>query len=89
MALTSTLASRESTTATNQPYLRVTYTIGQATNLTITARPLLSCEGGQIVVNVSANSSDLMRTLDDSRSEYRCLQCFAHPGQRPHSRQLH
>ena len=57
------IASREATLAANRPYIRVNYTIGQGTNLTLTARPLLSCQGGQIVVNMSVNSSTAMPTL--------------------------
>ena len=57
------IASREATTAANRPYIQVSYTIGQGTNLTLTARPLLSCQGGQIEVNMSVNSSAAMSTL--------------------------
>ena len=65
IALTSTsgtpiIQSRE---GANKPYILVNYTIGQGTNISITARPLLSCEGGQIVVNMSVNSSVAMPTL--------------------------
>jgi uncharacterized repeat protein (TIGR01451 family) len=59
IALTSTsgtpvIQSRE---GTNKPYLRVTYNVGQGTNNSLIARPLLSCEGGQIEVKMTVNTS--------------------------------
>ena len=62
-ANTAAIASREATLPADRPYIRVNYTIGQGTNITLTARPLLSCQGGQIVVNMSVNCSAAMPTL--------------------------
>ena len=57
------IASREATTAANRPYIWVKYTLGVGTNLSIVARPLLSCEGGQIVVNMTANVSAFQSSI--------------------------
>ena len=57
------IASREYATTNLRPYLSVTYNVGTGSNVSLNARPLLSCEGGQIVVNMTVNSSAYMATL--------------------------